>query len=174
VILVSMVDDRELGLALGAADYLTKPIDRDRLSSVLECLLRDQQAAKVLIAEADSESATALAKTLAQHGFRVSRATTAKEALAQVREDTPDLIFVDISLPEMEGLEFLDELSKNPEWKGIPAVVLSDEEMSDKDRDRLSGGIRKVLSKSGTSPEYILTQICDVVTQSGKTERGAA
>ncbi len=174
VILVSMVDDRELGLALGAADYLTKPIDRDRLSSVLECLLRDQQAAKVLIAEADSESATALAKTLAQHGFRVSRATTGKEALAQVREDTPDLIFVDISLPEMEGLEFLDELSKNPEWKGIPAVVLSDEEMSDKDRDRLSGGIRKVLSKSGTSPEYILTQICDVVAQSGKTERGAA
>ncbi len=174
VVLMSMVDDRELGFALGAADYLTKPIDRDRLTTVLECLLRDQEAAEILVAEGDSESAAALTKTLEQHGFRITRARTGKEALSRLQKGAPALMFVDLTLPDMAGLELLDALSKKPEWKAIPVVVLSDEELSDSDYKRLSGSVTKVLSKSGTSPEYILTQICDVVTKGGVAQRGQA
>ncbi len=174
VVLMSMVDDRELGFALGAADYLTKPIDRDRLTTVLECLLRDQEAAEILVAEGDSESAAALTKTLEQHGFRITRARTGKEALTRLQKGVPALMFVDLTLPDMAGLELLDALSKKPEWKAIPVVVLSDEELSDSDYKRLSGGVTKVLSKSGTSPEYILTQICDVVIKGGVAQRGQA
>jgi len=170
VILMSMVDDRELGFALGAVDYLTKPIDRNRLTNLLDCLLRDQHAAQVLIAERDSDNATALARTLQQHGFRVSRAEDGEQALARLNEELPDLIFLDLTLPGMDGLELLDELSREPAWKEIPVVVLSDRDLSPEDRDRLSGGVRKVLTKSGTNPEYILAQICDVVTGKATSE----
>jgi signal transduction histidine kinase/DNA-binding response OmpR family regulator len=168
VILMSMVDDRELGFALGAADYLTKPIDRNRLTRILDCLLRDQQGAEILVAERDSGNTAALAKTLEQHGFRITRAEDREQALAHLKESVPDLIFLDLTLPGMDGLELLDTLSREPVWKEIPVVVLSDRELSPEDRDRLSGGVRKVLTQSGTNPEYILTQICDVV--SGKTQ----
>ncbi|MGD8308628.1 MAG: response regulator [Chromatiales bacterium] len=167
VVMMSMVDDRELGFALGAADYMMKPIDRNRLTQVLECLLRDQRGAQVLIAEGDQESSDALAKTLEQHGFQVSRARNGREALAKLHDARPDLIFVDVALPEMDAVELLEAVSRKDAWKDIPVVVLSDRELSPADRERLSGGVRKVLTTSGSSPEHILTQICEFVARGG-------
>jgi hypothetical protein len=168
VVMMSMVDDRELGFALGAADYLMKPVDRNRLTQVLDCLVRDQQGAQVLIAESDPESSDPLAKTLEQHGFRVRRAENGREAVAMLHDLRPDLIFVDLTLPELGGVEFLEAVSRKDEWKEIPVVVLSDRELSPADRDRLCGGVHKVLTKSGSSPEHILTQICEFVARDSR------
>jgi CheY-like chemotaxis protein len=89
----------------------------------------------------------------------VCEAKDGREALTVVRRSRPDLIFLDLMMPEMDGFQFVEELRANPDWRSIPVVVVTAKELTQEDRDRLSGNVRSILQKGALSNEELAREI---------------
>jgi PAS domain S-box-containing protein len=159
VIMVTIVDDRNLGYALGATDYLTKPVDRDRLATLVRRYRRTSGRDVVLIVEDDSGTRDMLRRTLDKEGWDVAEAANGRIGLEQVVHAKPSLILLDLMMPEMDGFAFVTELRKSEEGRRIPVVVLTSKDITQEDRRRLTGSVELILQKGAASRETILTEI---------------
>ena len=171
VVMLTMMDDRNLGYALGAADYLTKPIDRDRLLAVLTRYRRDRP---ILVVDDDAEVRLLLRRMLEKAGYVVVEAEHGRAALARLAELTPELILLDLMMPEMDGFEFLDELRHLPDGRSIPVVVFTAKELTHEDRRRLSGSVERTLEKGSVSREALLAEVGELVAISLARRRTTA
>lgn len=158
VILQSVNDNRELGFILGATDYLIKPVNRTRLVSLLRRCL-DQDDAEILIVDDDPTIRRALTRTLKREGWQVKQAANGAEALVAIADESPALILLDLAMPVMDGLEFLELLRANEHWNDIPVVVLTSKELTSEDRARLNGGVERVLAKGNFSQDRLIDDI---------------
>ena len=122
VVMVSMVDDKDIGYALGASDYLLKPVDRDRLAAVLRRYKGKQPVCPVLVVEDDPATRDVIRRTLEGDGWQVIEAANGRLALAAVSQTVPDLILLDLMMPEMDGFEFVAELRRNEAWRKVPEI----------------------------------------------------
>ena len=170
VIMVTMVDDKNIGFALGATDYLTKPVDRARLSAILSrhrC--PDAGGCRVLLVEDDEPSRQMMGALLSREGWDVSEAANGRVALDHLeREEVhPDLILLDLMMPEMDGFEFAHRLRERPEWRAIPIIVLTAKDITDQDRLRLNGYVEKVLQKGALGHGAMLRQVRELVAARG-------
>jgi CheY-like chemotaxis protein len=163
VVMLTMMDDRNLGYALGAADYLTKPIDRDRLLVVLQRYRRDRP---VLVVDDDPDVRLLLRRMLERAEYAVAEAEHGRAALARLAELTPELILLDLMMPEMDGFEFLDELRRRPAGRSIPVVVFTAKELTPEDRRRLSGSVERTLEKGSVTREALLAEVGALVAAS--------
>jgi signal transduction histidine kinase/CheY-like chemotaxis protein len=161
VILLTIVDNKNLGYSLGAADYLTKPIDRERLASVL---MRYRGAAGnlALVVEDEPSSRDVLVRLLKNEGWLVNEAGNGVEALAELSRARPNVILLDLMMPEMDGFEFLAEVDRNPEWKSVPVIVVTARDLSSDDRDRLQGHVSRILQKGLYSRDELLQHISNL------------
>jgi signal transduction histidine kinase/DNA-binding response OmpR family regulator len=164
VVMLTVLEQPEMGFALGATDYLTKPVDRDELSHVLKRYWRDGEEHPVLIVEDDDGTRDLLRKTLERGGWNVAEAQNGRIALDRIRDAQPDLILLDLMMPEMDGFEFLTELRKEPDWRTIPVVVITAKSLTQEDRDRLSGGVMRILQKGSYSRHELLDEVRRLVT----------
>ncbi|MBC7249977.1 MAG: response regulator [Anaerolineae bacterium] len=158
VIILSVVQDAESGLQLGAVDYLAKPIHEERLLSAVERVLA--RKGKVLIAEDDVDTNNLLSELLLRKGFETVRAFNGYETLAAAYRERPDLILLDLLMPGMDGYEALNRLKRDQATKDIPIIAISahaaDVEL---ERQRLQAlGVREFLSKP-FSFELLLSEI---------------
>ena len=110
VVMLSILDEQEKGFALGAADYLTKPFDRDRLRSVLQAHRGGESGARVLVVEDDDAIRAILRDMLEREGCTVDVAENGLVALERVAKAKPDIILLDLLMPKMDGFEFLAAL----------------------------------------------------------------
>ncbi len=163
VIMVTMLDDPERGFTLGAADYATKPVDRQRLSQILKKYTCANPPCPVLMVEDDPATRSITRNILEKEGWKVSEAENGREALARMEEERPSLILLDLMMPEMDGFEFADRVRQRPEWRFIPIVVMTAKDLSAKERQRLSGSVETILHKTGDSREALLKQVRDLV-----------
>src|SRR5262249_21441781 len=147
VILLTMEDDATRGYALGAADYLVKPIDWGRLSALLKQHRGDKPRGRVLIVDDEAVNREVLRRMVDRAGWSVAEASNGREALAAVAENCPDLILLDLMMPEVDGFEFVRLLRKTQAGRAIPVVVVTAKELTDEDRRQLSGGVQRVLQK---------------------------
>ncbi len=159
VILLTLMDDQSLGYMLGAADYLTKPVDRDRLAAVLRKYRAERSGCLVLLVEDDQGTRQVLGRTLTREGWAVREASNGREALERLAADRPGLILLDLMMPEMDGFEFLGELRRHPEWRDIPVVVLTAKDLAPEERRRLSGSVEKVIQKGAYNREALLREV---------------
>ncbi len=174
VVMHTMVDDRNLGYALGASDYLTKPVDRDRLVSVLNKYRAKSAAGPVLVVEDDDDTREAVHRALAHGGWQVAEANNGRVALQRLAEVKPAAVILDLTMPEMDGFEFLEEMRKNPEWADVPVVVLTAKELTTEERDRLNGHVEKVLRKGAQGQEDILQEVRRLVAVHARQSPAAA
>jgi signal transduction histidine kinase/CheY-like chemotaxis protein len=158
VVMLTMVDDRELGFALGASDYLTKPLDWKALAPILK-KHQQAEAREVLIVEDDEASRQMLRRILEREGWTVSEAENGRVALSQLATHLPRLILLDLLMPEMDGFEFVAELQRHPEWRSLPIVVISSVDITTEDRVRLGDQVEKVLQKGAYSREALLNEV---------------
>jgi CheY-like chemotaxis protein len=163
VVMLTMMDDRNLGYALGAADYLTKPIDRDRLLAVLTRYRRDRP---ILVVDDDTDVRLLLRRMLEKAGYVVVEAEHGRAALAQLAKLTPELILLDLMMPEMDGFEFLDDLQRLPAGRSIPVVVFTAKDLTPEDHRRLSGSVERTLAKGSVSREALLAEVGELVAAS--------
>jgi signal transduction histidine kinase/DNA-binding response OmpR family regulator len=163
VIILTIVDDKNLGYALGASDYLTKPIDRDRLLAILKKYRCEVRPCPVLVVEDDAATRELLRRMLEKEGWLVSEAEHGRAALERVAETQPDLILLDLMMPEMDGFQFIEELRKQEAWRSIPIIVVTAKDLTEADRLRLNGYVEKILQKTTYSRESLLTEVRDLV-----------
>jgi signal transduction histidine kinase/CheY-like chemotaxis protein len=159
VIMITMADDRSMGYALGASDYLTKPIDRERLAASVQRYRQGGQARSVLVVEDDDDTREMMARTLAGDGWTVREAENGRVALERVREAAPDVILLDLMMPEMDGFEVVTHLRENEAWRAIPVVVVTAKDMTPDDQLRLQGNVRKVFRKASFSRDELVEEI---------------
>ena len=157
VIMITMADDRSMGYALGASDYLTKPIDRERLAASVQRYRIGSHS--VLVVEDDDDTREMMARTLTGDGWTVRQAGNGRLALESVREVLPDLILLDLMMPEMDGFEFIAQLRETESWRRIPVVVLTAKDMTPDDQLRLQGNVRRVFRKASFSREELVGEI---------------
>jgi CheY-like chemotaxis protein len=161
VIMLTIVDDKNLGSALGAADYLTKPIDRERLVKVLTQHRRDRP---VLVVDDDAGLRQLLRRMLEPEGYTVVEAENGRVALARLDEDVrPGVILLDLMMPEMDGFEFVAEFRRHEAWRAIPIVVVTAKDLSHEDRERLNGHVQKILQKGTHGRDQLLAEVRELV-----------
>jgi signal transduction histidine kinase/DNA-binding response OmpR family regulator len=171
VVIVSIVDDQNLGYALGATDYLVKPTGRDRLINVLLRVCGSSSSRVALIAEGDPVTRDLLRHWLEKENWKVVEASTGRQALDCLARQRPSLILLDLMMPEIDSFEFLDELRQHPEWSSIPVVALTSKELSEEDRMflngslLLSGCVKRVLQRGSFSREELLNQVRELITR---------
>jgi PAS domain S-box-containing protein len=163
VIMVSILDDRNLGMALGATDYLTKPIDPIRLIAVLEKYRHDLSRSPVLVVEDDPMNREMLCNMLRARGFAVAEAENGRVAFERIQGRAPGLILLDLMMPEMDGFTFVAELRQHEEWRSIPVIVVTAKDITMDDRQRLNGSVMRILQKGSYSRDELLTQVRELV-----------
>jgi adenylate cyclase len=161
VIMLTIVDERSKGYALGASEYVTKPIDWARLRTVLHHLSGSPSRKDILLIEDDEATRRLLASRLAAEGWRIVEAENGREGLKRLAQRRASLILLDLMMPEMDGFEFLEELRSNAAFEDIPVVVITATDLSEADRQRLNKGIMEFVSKAGCSRDELLTRIRD-------------
>jgi PAS domain S-box-containing protein len=158
VIILSVIQDAESGLQMGAMDYITKPINEERLLAAVGNILA--RRGKVLIAEDDPDTSNLLAQLLIRRGFVTMQAVNGYEALAAVYRERPDLILLDLRMPGMDGYEALTRLKRDKATRDIPIIAISAHAADvEVERQRLQAlGVREFLSKP-FSFELLLNEI---------------
>ncbi|MEJ2548074.1 MAG: response regulator, partial [Gemmatimonadota bacterium] len=170
VIMLSILDERNLGFSLGASDYLTKPVDRERLREVLARFTDESDRATVLIVEDDPGTRESLRRTFEREGWAAHTAEHGRAALERLDGLRPTLILLDLMMPEMDGFEFLESLRALPGGAEIPVVVLTAMDLSAEDRARLNGGVERVVSKGGEPADGLVTELRRLVATPGLPE----
>ena len=165
VVMLTILDDRNKGYALGADDFLSKPIDRERLAEVLHRFRVRDDGLVVLVVEDDPATRFTMRRALLGFGCRVRVAENGRRGLDDLARVRPDLILLDLMMPEMDGFEFLAELRKRPELDDVPVVVVTAADLTQVDRRRLNGGVERILQKAGTGEEQLFVQLRDLIVR---------
>jgi CheY-like chemotaxis protein len=166
VIMLTMVDDPERGFTLGASEYITKPVNRRRLSQILKKYTCTNPPCPVLVIDDEFSSRALLRAILEKEGWMVSEAENGIEALESMKRERPRLICLDLMMPEMDGFEFAAEVRRHAEWRSIPIVVVTSADLTNDDRRRLNGNVEKILRKDGDSRDTLLEQVRDLLAES--------
>jgi GAF domain-containing protein/CheY-like chemotaxis protein len=147
VVLMSIIDQKNRGYALGAADYLVKPVDRTKLVETLTGIC-GSAAGLALLVDDDEVVRRSVRQALEPIGWQVTEAENGQLAVDALDAARPDVIILDLMMPKMDGFEFLDELRSRPHWRDLPVVVITAKDLTDADRDRLNGGVERIIQKS--------------------------
>jgi CheY-like chemotaxis protein len=147
VVLMTIVEEKNRGYALGAADYLVKPVDRGKLIETLRNIC-GSAAGRILLIDDDDMVRRSVRAALEPTGWQVAEAENGLLALESLSTGRPDVIILDLMMPKMDGFELVDELRSRPEWREIPVVVITAKDLTDEDRSRLNGGVERIIQKS--------------------------
>jgi len=162
VIMITIVDDKSLGYTLGAAEYLTKPIDRGRLLEAMHRLqspVGEGPVGDVLVVDDEPHVRELTRRTLEAEGLSVREAADGQEALDQVAHQRPGMIILDLMMPVMDGFEFLLRLRRDPDTADLPVVVVTAKDLTEQDRARLKGQVHQVMQKGGFRREELLNEV---------------
>ena len=162
VILVTMVSDQKRGYALGAVDYLTKPISPKRLLSTLE-RYSDDRPGDILLVEDEAITRLMMREVLEGSGWTVREADNGRVGLEEIEKEVPRLVILDLTMPELDGFAFVDALHENAAWSKIPVVVITGRSLTEEERNRLNRFVDGVLEKSCQSKDELLQSITDLV-----------
>jgi CheY-like chemotaxis protein len=163
VIMLTMMDDKKRGYALGAANYITKPIDRRRLAQILKKYSCPHPPCPVLLVDDDATTRQMMRSMLEKAGWAVSESENGRVALERVVQNRPTLILLDLMMPEMDGFEFAAELHRHAEWRSIPIVVLTAKDLTTEELQRLNGSVHTILDKGGCSRDELMHQVRDLL-----------
>jgi CheY-like chemotaxis protein len=164
VVMLTIVSDKNMGYALGASDYMTKPVDRDKLVTILRKYQCEKQFCQILVVEDDATIREMISRTLEREGWEIDQAENGRVALQQVSTKRPGLILLDLMMPEMDGFQFLAELRKNELWRTIPVIVVTAMDLTSAERERLSGQVAGILQKGAYKQEDLFAEVRSLVT----------
>jgi signal transduction histidine kinase/CheY-like chemotaxis protein len=173
VVMLTMLDNKNLGFSLGASEFLTKPIERDVLVATLKRFV-SETTGPVLLVEDDELMRDLTRRSLESLGVPVVEASDGRLALEAMAKTKPGLILLDLLMPEMDGFEFLAELRRHDEWRSVPVVVVTAKDIETADRIRLNGRVEAILQKGAFTREQLLAELRDLVKSRLQADRQVA
>ena len=173
VIMVSMIRETGLAYSLGAADYLTKPVDWQRLKETVDRhrLPSATPAGLALVVESDAATREELGHLLAGEGWEVAGAADADAAQARIAEGRPDLILVNLDLPEVGGFSLLGRLRRSPDLRAIPVIALTEGGLPPEERARLRDQVRQVIQPGEDSVDELLDELKRIAAERAGTKK---
>jgi signal transduction histidine kinase/CheY-like chemotaxis protein len=179
VIMLTVVDERDVGLALGAVDYLVKPINRDTLLTSLSrfaARTTTPDAPLHVLAVDDEPAALELIRaTLASEGFAVTAVSTGREALDAARHERFDFVVCDLVMPDLDGFDVIAALKSDPQTAATPILVCTGRDLTARDKQRLNGQILGIASKGTDGRDGLRAWLTRASrTPDGGRTRGAA
>ncbi|MCU7495676.1 MAG: response regulator [Ignavibacteria bacterium] len=172
VLVASVIDEEERGLALGADDYCVKPIERSWLLKKLQTLKSHRKLARILIIDDEAIARYILKEMLPQGKFEVIEAENGKTGLEKAQFYKPDMIFLDIIMPDFTGFEVLDKLKAEPGTKDIPVIINTSKDMDPDEIARLNRSAAAVLGKKDISKARMASQVRDILLNTIKDSKG--
>jgi CheY-like chemotaxis protein len=174
VVIVSMLDEQGAGFALGAAEYLVKPVDRTRLLEALARSVAPRREPRTVVAIDDEPLQLDLVEAvLAPEGWSVIRATGGEEGVRLVRRERPAVVLLDLLMPGVDGFAVVEQLRADPLVKDVPIVVLTSKQMTRADHERLAGRI-SFLAEKGTFAQAELVDLIRRLADARETPSGEA
>jgi adenylate cyclase len=177
VVMLTILDERDTGFALGASDYLVKPVERAHLAA----LMRKYQvqaaappihaAGRIMIVEDDALTRELLRRTFASTGCVIDEAATGALALAQIGTCAYDLYLIDLMLPDMDGVRVIDAIRAAESAHTTPIVVITAQDLSPADHQRLSGSVTRILEKGRYRSQDLLHEAQQLIAMHLRHER---
>jgi CheY-like chemotaxis protein len=164
IILITLSDDTEHGYTLGVTDFLTKPIDWGRISAMLGKYRGSKTNCRVLIIDDDAANREVLSRMVAREGWAVSEAANVRAALKRLMNAPPDLILLDLMMPEMDCFEVVRLLRESQTGRSIPVVVVTAKDLTADDRRELSGSVERIIQKGAFRKEELLEELRSLVS----------
>jgi signal transduction histidine kinase/DNA-binding response OmpR family regulator len=175
VIMLTIVDDRNLGWSLGASEYMTKPVDRERLVALVQRFTSRNADAVVLIVDDDPEVRNVVSATLRNAGLKAAEAVNGRAAIEWLAGNPPpNLVLLDLMMPEMDGFQFLEHLQAHPDRLKMPVVVLTAKDLTAAERTYLAERTVLVLGKSAQPIANLATVLSAIATQRPKADHSGA
>ncbi len=165
VIMYSMLDEKNFGLAIGASEYLIKPVSKEKILEVLEKYKQTAPSEYILVVDDNPDLRAMASRAIQKAGWEVRTAENGRSAVAHLEHALPSIIFLDIMMPVMDGFEFLTIFQNRAEWRDIPVVVITSKDLIAEERRQLNGVVKKVIQKGDFTPEKLLKQISFLIPQ---------
>ncbi len=167
VVLVTILGDREMGYALGAADYLIKPIDSGALLSVLGRFRPAEGRAEVVVVDDDPATRDVLRRTLGREGWTVAEAEDGYEALALLERSTPPpaVVVLDLMMPGMDGFQVLEAIRRSGTWREVPVVVVTAKDLTRDELLWLRTNAEDVFQKSSYNRRELIALVDDLIVR---------
>lgn len=162
VIMVSMLRNHEMGYALGAVEYLAKPVEPGRLSAILE-QIGAARASQVLVVDDDESSRQMLVRMLEKDRFRTVQAENGSVALERMATELPSLILLDLMMPVMDGFGFLAAVAQHPEYREVPVVVVTAKALTPEERRMLGSRVNQVVEKGAIDRDRLMSDIAEFI-----------
>ena len=159
VFMVTILDEQRRGIALGAAGYLTKPISRDRLSAMVQRFRSPARDARILLVDDDPVQRERARGWLESQQWAVQEAANGRDALQAIEAGAPDLILLDLMMPEMDGFDVVAALQRHSGWRDIPVIVVTSMDLTAADHARINSGIQSVLVKNAFEPRELVERV---------------
>jgi CheY-like chemotaxis protein/nitrogen-specific signal transduction histidine kinase len=170
VMMISIAGDKDLGYTLGAVECLTKPVDRDKLRQFAQQYATPAGAGRALVVDDDEGVRSLFRRSLAEGGWTVDEAENGAIALELARKKRPDLVLLDLMMPVMDGFEFVMHFRKLEGCTGTPIIVVTAKDLDQNDRERLLGGVERIVEKGALTRQQLLEQVRRLVSQHGVPE----
>ena len=165
VVMMTMVDNQNLGYTLGAADYLLKPIDRKQLATVLDKYRLDSNSHSILVVEDDASMREIIRRQLEKENWQVMEAENGKQALEAIANEVPYLVISDLMMPEMDGFELVHQLSQHEQWCSIPVIILTAKELTSAEQGKLQGQVEKIFQKGAYERQVLLEEVNNLLLE---------
>ena len=172
VVMVSMLDEEDMGFALGASEYLVKPVDRNRLAAVLGKYMVAGATGRALVVDDQKDARELMAKMLQGEGWGCIQAENGEVALRRIAEDPPDLVFLDLMMPVMDGFQFIETLRKRDDLPPVPIIVITAKEITQEEREYLNSNVQKVIQKSELDRDRVLEELKTMIDKQVSLEKG--
>lgn len=168
VFVLTMTSEKSLGYALGAAQFLTKPVNRDALLGLLRQYTRHPADCRVLVIDDDATNRDLLRRALDNESIEAFEATDGQSGLDWLAaHPLPDLVILDLMMPNMDGFAFVDALRKQPQFNQLPVVVMTAKTLTEADRQRLGVRVAHIIERSGQSEEAVLAELHEQLRAQG-------
>ncbi len=168
IIIVSIIDEKNLGFSLGAADYFVKPVNKEDLLATMDRVRLqcsdNSHVPKVLVIDDDRAATDLIEVILESEGYQVLKAFRGKEGVEMAVREKPDAIILDLIMPEMSGVNVAYQLRQTPATRAIPIIILTSMEIDEETQQRLGSYVSGLMSKTSFTKRDLLREIGNIET----------
>ncbi len=163
IIIISITDEKKLGFSMGAVDYFVKPVNKEELLSAMKRIpLKipgNKVQPKVLIIDDDRTASELIQVILEAEGYEVLKSVNGKDGVRVAANDAPDLIILDLIMPDISGFNVAYQLKQQAATRNTPIIILTSMEIDEETKEQMQGFISTIMSKSKFTKRDLLREI---------------